>query len=534
MTKSLMKLCLSICFLIVVFPGNARSSNLHSFKHNSSIINRSFNLKDSLNQDTTAFVPTKNTNAKSKTFQVFLQTGLSATSNDQVPFWMRSQQYGSIPLHGTSGSLVVGTQKRYRTDQKLKLDWAAAVEARLNEGYKTQGTLIEAYLKGRLGPIELKAGRSREIMGLVDSTLSTGAFSISGNALGIPKVEISFPDYWDIPFTGGLIAIKGNFVHGWVGTYQLNNDPERYLVNESKSYLHQKSFYGRFGKPNWKLKLYGGFNHQVIWGNEDQIWANWSLSKLETWKYVVIGKKYGVSNVPNSKIGNHIGSIDQALELELGNCLLTGYHQLFFDVGALAYLANVKDGLWGLSLQNRKTPNHRPFWKKTLIEFLYTKSQGGEVDSKPRASGDEDYYNNFLYYNGWSYQGDNLGNVLITPKKYMRSELPSPTASYFPNNRVIALHSGTEIQFHQWNLTLLLTYSENFGNYRTSPASRGAGDEIRHYPPPYFPEVNQFSGAIKANRQLKNNFELNLEFAIDQGDLLYNSVGGSISLTKHW
>jgi hypothetical protein len=29
--------------------------------------------------------------------------------------------------------------------------------------------------------------------------------------------------------------------------------------------MHQKSFYGRFGKPHWKIRLYGGFNHNVQW-----------------------------------------------------------------------------------------------------------------------------------------------------------------------------------------------------------------------------------------------------------------------------
>ena len=47
---------------------------------------------------------------------------------------------------------------------------------------------------------------------------------------------------------------------------------ERPLMNRDGNvlqigtYLHQKSLYGRFGKPEWKLKLYGGFNHQVIVG----------------------------------------------------------------------------------------------------------------------------------------------------------------------------------------------------------------------------------------------------------------------------
>ena len=42
-------------------------------------------------------------------------------------------------------------------------------------------------------------------------------------------------------------------------------------ILQIETYLHQKSLYGRFGKPEWKWKLYGGFNHQVFWGNEKDI-----------------------------------------------------------------------------------------------------------------------------------------------------------------------------------------------------------------------------------------------------------------------
>ncbi len=470
-----------------------------------------------------------------KAFNFYVQTGLYGSSNDQVPFWMRSHQYGSIPLHGISGSLLTGSEKNYHPRNRRSLDWGAGVEARLNAGYKTEVILIQAYAKGRLGPFELKAGRSRDLVGLVDSTLSTGAFSISGNALGIPKVEISFPKYWNVPLTGGLIAVKGSFAHGWVGTYSMKTRPSNpILVDEAISYFHQKTFYGRLGKENWKVKLYGGFNHQVIWGNEDEIYQNWGLSKLKTYGYVVIGKAYEAQGVPKSKVGNHIGSIDQALEWDLGTFDLTAYHQFFYEAGALASLANVEDGLTGVSFKNKKGQKQLFHWNKFLFEFFYSKSQGGEVDSKPRKSPDEDYYNNFLYYNGWSYQEENLGNALITSEKYIRENLPGNDFRYFPNNRLMAFHAASQFQMQHWDITVLLTYSKNFGNYITSPASRGLGDTIVYHDPPYFPEVNQLSGAIQANCPLKHNFELNLQLAFDQGDLLYNSVGGSVSLTKCW
>ncbi len=82
-----------------------------------------------------------------------------------------------------------------------------------------------------------------------------------------------------------------------------------------RSFLHQKSFYGRFGKPSWKLKFYGGFNHQVVWGNEQDYYTNdYTLSPIETYFYVITGKRYSVTDIfKQERQGNHLGSIDLRL-----------------------------------------------------------------------------------------------------------------------------------------------------------------------------------------------------------------------------
>jgi len=468
-------------------------------------------------------------------FGAFLQTGVFATTDGVVPFWMRSRRFGSIPADGISGSFVAGASKDYLNRRRNQvIDWGAGVEIRFNAASKSEATLIQAYAKARAGIFQLKIGRSREITGLVDSTLSSGAFAVSGNALGIPKVEIGLLDYWEIPLTNHILAIKWTLSHGWVGSYDLNkNERNDILSDEVDSYFHQKTLYGRLGKPNWKVKLYGGLNHQVIWGNEDKIFSGWGLSKIESFKYVFIGKKYGNESIPTSKVGNNIGSIDQALEWNMRSVRLTCYHQFFYEVGALVKLANVKDGLWGISLQNTYNSRAGVQWKKFLFEFLYTKSQGGEVDSKPRSSGAEDYYNNFLYSHGWSYQGENLGNPFLTSQKYIREGYPERETQYFPNNRLMALHGGADFTVDDWKCRALLSYSINYGTYTTSPAER-LGPNIVYHDPPYFPQVNQFSAMFETRRELRYDFELGIQLAIDQGDLLPNSVGAGLTLTKRW
>ena len=468
-------------------------------------------------------------------YGAFVQAGLFATTDGTVPFWMRSRRFGSVPADGISASLLVGAQKEYNTRSNQLVDWGAGVEARFNGASNSELILIQAYAKARLGIFQLKAGRFCETVGLVDSTLSTGAYAVSGNALGIPQIQIGIPDYWEVPLTNKVFSVKGTISHGWAGSFNLNKNEDNNILNYSvDSYLHELTFYGRLGKPDWKIKLYGGLNHQVIWGHEKQIYSSWGLSNAETFKYVILGKPYGTHDIPSSKVGNHLGSIDQLMEWDMNSVLFTGYHQFFYEVGGLIKLANVKDGLWGLSLQNKQSGTTGWQWQKFLFEFLYSKSQGGEMDSKPRASGSEDYYNNFLYYDGWSYQGEAIGNPLFTTTTYAREGLPSNENQYFINNRLMAFHGGADFSINDWQCRTLLTYSVNWGTYLTSPGTRLIGDVVVTFDPPYFPQVNQFSALFETHKPLRNGFELGLQLAFDQGDLLYNSVGGGITLTKRW
>ncbi len=469
------------------------------------------------------------------TIQKFISLGSVATSDSLVPFWLRSMKYGSIPLDGLSVSATGGIKKTYSPDKNKKFDWGASFEGLINQGYKTEAILIEASAQVRYSIFQFKAGRCKDMMGLVDSTLSSGAFSVSGNSLGVPKIEISIPDYWDIPFTKGLIAIKGNLAHGWMGRVNLETNHSK--VPSANCYFHQKSLYGRIGKPDWKVKFYGGANDQAIWGNEGELRDSCDMSLFESYIYMFFGKVQdrSTSTIPDhSKVGNHVGSIDQAMEVDFNSFSLTGYHQFFYDAGALACLDNIKDGIFGLSYKNKAKKNSAFQFQKIVLEYFCSKSQGGEVDSKDRASEFEDYYNNFIYYDGWSYDSENMGNPLITSQKYIKGNPPMDDLLYYANNRVVAFHAGLDFSYAKWQFRCLLTSSANYGTYYVAPAYHGKGSTIVYNDPPYFEKVNQFSGSFEAIRNLKNGYHISCNICFDKGELLYDSVGGEVKLTKRW
>ena len=167
-----------------------------------------------------------------------IQTLGGYTTPGVVPFWLRSNQFGSVPLDGASLSLVGAARKDYDLSGDKLFDWGASFEGRANLGNGSNLTLIEGYGKVRLGIFELRAGRSKKITGLCDTTLSSGSWAISGTSLGIPEVELSVREFWTLPILGQLFAFKGNYSHGWMG----EKDMARYILQDTvdvTSYLHQ-------------------------------------------------------------------------------------------------------------------------------------------------------------------------------------------------------------------------------------------------------------------------------------------------------
>jgi hypothetical protein len=469
-------------------------------------------------------------NAQKRNFSYDLGSSAGYITSDHVPFWLRSNQFGSIPLDNASLSLIGAVRKGYDTTKIRILDWGAAVEGRANIGNKSNFTVIEGYGKLRISVFEIRAGRSKEIMGLCDTSLSSGAWAVSGNALGIPKVQISIPEFYSLPLFGELFAFKGNYAHGWIGETSMNLYGN---VLQIETWLHQKSLYGRFGKPEWKFKLYGGFNHQAFWGNEKDYYGDiFTLSPIKTYIYVITGKGYGTNFIPSSRIGNHLGSIDLGFEYEFKNVRLLAYRQNIYDAGALYYLANIRDGLNGLSLVNRHYTRNGFQWRKLLVEVLYTKNQAGELWSRFVPSGDESYFNNDQYIEGWSYKGIGIGNPFICSRASTREGLPSDPGDYFINNRVTAFHFAYEGSVREWDFILKTSYSMNYGTFGTSEVGHTLG-KTRTLPMyGIFSETKQFSGYLEANKELRKGLNLGFTGAFDVGELYYNSVGVLVRVAK--
>ncbi|MFC5409837.1 capsule assembly Wzi family protein [Larkinella bovis] len=466
----------------------------------------------------------------------FAELGGFYSSAKQTPFWFRTNQYGIVPNIIPVATIRAGLHQDYRYyplsdftspkhQDKFGIGYGFDAVYNFDAQAKNKLILPEAYVKIRAGIFEILAGRRREVGGLVDSTLSSGSYSWSGNALPLPKVQISLPDYTPIGFTRGILSFRGNFAHGWFGNQQ----------KVQQYYLHQKSLYARLGKPRWPVKLYAGFNHQVQWGGvtkdlpESMVKNGRFPARFQDYLYVIMGNSLGrLVNVDSTRyskfdrenrIGNHLGTIDLGLEYRSRQLSLLLYHQFIYEDGSLYYLSNIEDGLTGLRFRNLNPAPSGLRITGAVVEFLYTKSQGGSVFADPdKLRGRDNYFNHGQYRDGWSYFGRTIGTPFITPVTDTRPNLAQ--YGFFTNNRVRAYHTGIQGKFAQnCGFQFKFSYSENYGTYDI----------------PFPGTIRQFSTLMMLELPLNQRGMLvTFSAAADQGDLFPNSRAVYAGIRKTW
>lgn len=464
-------------------------------------------------------------------FKAELELGGMASSSRQLPFWLRTNQYGIVPVAGPSGTLRGGIRRDYQPDtsttHRRRFDWGAGAYGVANVGQTTEWRLPELYAKVRYGRVELWAGRRRELYGIGDSTLSSGFVGWSGNALPIPKVQLQTPDFVPIGgFFKKILAFRVGYAHGWFNAPYIQG-----------ALFHQKYVYGRFGKPHWPFHFYAGLNHQVQWGGH----ADYLLgspfavygrlpSSFQDYISLVLGRypKDLVNNQQTTfdgenRVGNHIGSIDYALEWTRPRLTALLYYQHLYEDASGVVFINFPDGLWGLRVRNRVTgPTPRFRWKAAVLEWLSTTNQSGPVfDQKAQYQGADNYFNHGQYREGWSYFSRTIGTPFIAPRAdYTARVREYIGGGFFPNNRINVWYLGLEAVAYQVQISARASFSRNYGTFNE----------------PYSPSFEQFSALLSAQRSLPRltHTVLSLSLAWDRGGLYPQQTGGFLSIKRSW
>ena len=474
--------------------------------------------------------------------QYSAEVGTYLSSSTETPFWLRSNQYGIVPNRSPVLTFRGGIYGDYDTARHSRGRWRNAVydfaygvnvvvNANQNRlPYDRSVLLPEAYVKVRRGIFEAYIGRQREKFGLADSTLSTGSYAWSGNAMPIPKIQISIPVFTPIGFTKGWLAVQGTYAHGFLSA-------SGFVEN---TMLHQKSLYLRLGREKDLVRLYAGFNHQVVWGGHTDKLKGTGLvpadgrlpSTLLDYYYVVVGDRFSRTDSSaytrfeiTNRVGNHLGSIDLAAEIDLVRHTLYLYRQNIYEDGSLFYLINITDGLNGIRIR-RNDP--KAIVRDILFEFLNTTSQGGPefIIGNPYKQGKDDYFNHQQFRDGWAYRQHTIGTPFIPPALGPQDQYPNGT--FTANNRVYVFHTGLAGSLPiRWlalegplAYQIKLSYSRNLGTYNTPfPSAR-----------------NQFSAyaSVIAPLTILGGLQFTASLAADAGSLYQNSVGTYISIRKQW
>ncbi|MBO0949257.1 capsule assembly Wzi family protein [Fibrella forsythiae] len=472
------------------------------------------------------------------------EAGAILSTSSKTPYWLRTNQYGSVPYNAPSATIKIGFLSDYDTTRH-KFDIAYGADLIVNGSTNvdfspTQVVLLQqAYIKAKLGILEAYVGRRREVFGLDDTLLTSGSYSWSGNALPVPKIQIGIPRYTPIGFTKGWVSVMGTFAHGWLGGTYVQH-----------AFLHQKSLFFRIGKVQNTFRAYGGVNHDVVWGGVSPELVGTGIvtserlpASFRDYLLVVSGLRTGSQTIIpisndltdfdiTNRIGNHLGSIDIALEVDLRRHSLFIYRQNPFDSGALFYLTSIADGLNGIRLRNH-APN--ALFQNILFEFLNTTSQGGPefILEDPQRRGKVNYFNNAQFRDGWAYQRQTIGTPFITPNYDVNGR--TSFNGYTINNRIYAWHlgaSGTLPNHARWlkqrpSYLAKLSLSRNLGTYDTP------------YPQPLtqFSMLVQVSAVVQSQGSigsLLDGTELIGKLAIDAGGLYPSATGFYLGIRRSW
>jgi hypothetical protein len=451
------------------------------------------------------------------TIHAFVESQVLFSQNGNTPFWLVSNKYGAIP--DNQNALIINNYigKSYRL--RKKLDWKFESETIIWGNQNVLVKPIQLYAAVRYKKLEFWLGRRKELYGLGDSTNTSGFYSWSGNAIPITKFQFNSNGY--INFFKNWIGLNFSYSHGLFD----NQGP---VIN---SYLHQKSLYGRIGKPNNFLNFYAGINHQVTWGGESNVKSGSQFdnypSSLSAYFYLVtLLKNRSIVDVDlntssydaNNQYGNHLGSIDIALNLKPKWGIILIYKQSAYETGRIAKLTTINDGLNGISLNFNNIHSNTQLIKNITFEYLYTANQGeyNSTISKllkfedPHLTERENYFNNGAG-RGWYYLNRGIGTpfIILDNNLYFINVVK---ALYFSSNGII-----NDKLFWKFKIS----------NSESTYASAKGYSKI---PDSYFKK--QISLNFKLTKNLNKSSQISTELGYDNGERLNNTIGLILSYKK--
>ena len=448
---------------------------------------------------------------------------------DHSPLWLNANKYGLSSLKKANGYIRGAIQRPLSNDDGRRWGVGYGVDLALAAGFTSTLVIQQAYIEARWLKGVLTVGAKEMPMELKNQELSSGSQTLGINARPVPQVRIALPDYWSIPGTRNWLALKGHIAYGkttddgWQKDFKAPNT--RYTEN---TLFHSKAGYLRIGPKNITFELglemasqFGGKSYTYENGVET-VYEN-SSSLKAFWNALIPGGSDATDGNFKNVEGNQLGSWVMRLNFDQPTWNIGVYADQFFEDHSMMthfsksgdgyFRYDFKDWLLGVELKLKQTR----WLEGVVVEYLYSKYQGGPVYHDHTAnvdiqiSGRDNYYNHHLF-TGWQHWGQVMGNPLYRSPLYNDDRKIE-----VEHNRFKAWHLGFNgSPIDGLHYRVLATWQRSFGSY--------------YYLPPT--PVENVSLLAEASYALRHGWLVKGAFAMDNGKLRGESYGVQLSVIK--
>ena len=431
--------------------------------------------------------------------------GLSAvaSSGTYAPFWLTSNTNGDVSSSPYSGNMTAGIYKEaVHPERWWDYDFAVQLTGRAEYPKTGTGYFNQAYSHVRLFIFDITAGIKPMIYETKDTALTMGSLVFSGNSQPLPRITIGIDKYVPFPGCYGYFEIKGGLTHAWLADN----------VYVKKAFVHHKFIGLRVG-GKLPVNISYEFHHAAQWGGYSPVYGDIG-NDWTAFKHVFLAQAGGnMRNDQQNAQGNHVGSQQLMVTGKGKGWEVNVYWQNFFEDN-FAFIGNgqnMADGLWGLSMKQTRWP----FIQGVTYEFLNTTDQSGPWHDRDGLcfAGNDNYYQNSVYKNGWNYFMRSMGTPFITSPLYN-----SDGTIHTLNSRVRVQHVGVRGDIYGFLYRVKASYARNYGNDVTSREVQSTNTAL----------LFEVTKKVEQAWGLEFGFRL----AADIGDQLGNQVGAQIMIRK--
>ena len=306
-------------------------------------------------------------------------------------------------------------------------------------------------------------------------------FSLSGNARALPGLQIEL--------TKPIHLIKSKLlVDGSIAHYNLNDD--RFVTGTR---IHNKRL-DLIWQFKSKSKLTLGVEHFAQWGGVSPTTGEQptSFSDFVDVFFARRGGEEATNNDQLNSLGNSLGYYKFQYDWSSVSGNYSLYHHHPFEDGSGTRLRNFPDGIWGFYYSLDEKKEYSSMLKGFLLEYVSTVSQSGRFGR----SGRDNYFNNRIYRDGWTFEGNTIGLPFIS--------VPS-------NTRIEAFHFGILTRVKKIETRAKLSFVTSKGTFfnEIDPATQQLYTFLEN--------TYSFNGRSKLKLTLGVDFNINFENNLGAG-----------------